>query len=402
MFSTPVQNLVVRHSSARFSGSQGYRLEGDQAHLNANVTVDDTATWGSDWALQLWACGAGNGQGGLQGIKVAEVVVGCLAIPGDSRLEGWATALPPAGQRAHSMVLALASGRHGLFDQIHDLAMFAEPENFRQPTLQGSVGYRFEQGQVELAVGAVANPRDASNVSGSLVLELWALPKAYEGGAFEGYHVAMADIGSIAGEGRLEGVQVTVPAALVPAGTWQLVLMLREWTAAGYVTRDYANFAAPLVVADAAPEASAAEQEPVAETVAAEELVAEVAVTKEPVAKEPVAKEPVAKEPVAKEPVAKEPVAKEPVAKAAVAEPVKAAQPSEPAKAAAPKAEPVASGKISVNRASAAELAAVKGLTKPVAAAIVASRPYATLDDLLRAKGMGAKLLKKLRDQLSL
>ncbi|MCP5340524.1 MAG: helix-hairpin-helix domain-containing protein [Sinobacteraceae bacterium] len=56
----------------------------------------------------------------------------------------------------------------------------------------------------------------------------------------------------------------------------------------------------------------------------------------------------------------------------------------------------------SVNTASADELAAIKGLSKTVAQAIVAGRPYASLDELTRAKGMGEKLLAKLRQQLSL
>ena len=50
---------------------------------------------------------------------------------------------------------------------------------------------------------------------------------------------------------------------------------------------------------------------------------------------------------------------------------------------------------VSVNKASVEELAAVKGISKTVAAAIVAARPYARLDELLRARGMGPKLLEK-------
>jgi competence ComEA-like helix-hairpin-helix protein len=57
---------------------------------------------------------------------------------------------------------------------------------------------------------------------------------------------------------------------------------------------------------------------------------------------------------------------------------------------------------VSVNTATADELASVKGLPAKVAEAIVAKRPYASLDDLLRVKGMGAKLLAKLRSRLKL
>ena len=57
---------------------------------------------------------------------------------------------------------------------------------------------------------------------------------------------------------------------------------------------------------------------------------------------------------------------------------------------------------VSVNKASEAELAAVKGLPKAVASAIVAARPFKTLDELVKVKGMGVKMLDKLKGGLSL
>ena len=62
------------------------------------------------------------------------------------------------------------------------------------------------------------------------------------------------------------------------------------------------------------------------------------------------------------------------------------------------KAKPAA---VSINTASAAELAAVKGLSKTVAAAIVAARPFAGIDELLKVKGLGPKLLDKLKASLT-
>ncbi len=101
-----------------------------------------------------------------------------------------------------------------------------------------------------------------------------------------------------------------------------------------------------------------------------------------------------------------------PVSWAAEAAPVAEVEPAAPAtpakkpaakkaapKAAAPKAE---AGKVSINTASEAELAAVKGLPKAVAAAIVAARPFKQVDDLLAVKGVGAKLLDKLKGSLAL
>jgi DNA uptake protein ComE-like DNA-binding protein len=55
-----------------------------------------------------------------------------------------------------------------------------------------------------------------------------------------------------------------------------------------------------------------------------------------------------------------------------------------------------ADARVSVNEASIDELAAVKGLSRNAAEGIVAGRPYAKLEDVVRAKGMGEKLLVKL------
>ena len=48
------------------------------------------------------------------------------------------------------------------------------------------------------------------------------------------------------------------------------------------------------------------------------------------------------------------------------------------------------------------ELAAVKGLTAKLAEGIVKKRPFASLDDLRRVKGLGARILDKVRSSLKL
>ena len=91
-------------------------------------------------------------------------------------------------------------------------------------------------------------------------------------------------------------------------------------------------------------------------------------------------------------------------APAAVAK--KSTKPKAKAKsAAAPKALPVVednSKGVSVNTASELQLVAVKGLGVAVVRGIIAGRPYAKLDELCRVKGMGPKLLDKVRDQIKL
>jgi DNA uptake protein ComE-like DNA-binding protein len=52
-------------------------------------------------------------------------------------------------------------------------------------------------------------------------------------------------------------------------------------------------------------------------------------------------------------------------------------------------------------RAIEAELAAVPGLNAKLAATIVKARPFANLDALTRVRGIGAKMVDKLRSELT-
>jgi DNA uptake protein ComE-like DNA-binding protein len=378
----------VNQPAARLVGTHGYRIEGDAALLQAQVEWLPGAQALSHWALQLWAmphdaAGASN-DSWARAVKVAELALQ-PGVAGLAQVEGWAMALPPAGPQMHTLwlVLASAGATPGLADAVHDQIAFARAEQFVQPSFQGAVAYRLvDDNHVELSAEGVANPRVAANLSGSLALELWALEKPYVGGGFAGHCLARTDLGTLAGQSYLQGVSATVPAAVLPPGRWPLCLMLREWSAAGHVCRDYVNFEIPHDVAAPAIAAAAAE---VAETEAAAPAVESVAE-------------------VAAEPVSEPVVAP---AEAAVAAPAAApaaavvAAPEVPAKA-APAAAPAADTvvRFSVNRATEAQLASIKGISKSIAKTIVAKRPYASLDELAAIKGLGPKTLARVRDQL--
>lgn len=78
------------------------------------------------------------------------------------------------------------------------------------------------------------------------------------------------------------------------------------------------------------------------------------------------------------------------------------------AAATAPPASPASpvesSGKVDVNSASAAELASLPGIGDSKAAAIIAERekkPFASVDDLERVRGIGARTVEDLRSKVS-
>lgn len=56
---------------------------------------------------------------------------------------------------------------------------------------------------------------------------------------------------------------------------------------------------------------------------------------------------------------------------------------------------------IDVNKASEAELQRLPGIGPTLAARIVAARPYSSVDDLRRAKGIGAKILETIRPHVT-
>jgi DNA uptake protein ComE-like DNA-binding protein len=350
---------------ARLSGPHGYRFEGDTVHLNAMFALLDPFAHECSWALQLWACPAVPASvGEISGQIVAEVSLPPMGELADEieHFDVTAVAQPPAGSGEHVMVIVLASGRRGAFDDIHDFAVYPRRQAFAQPRLSGNVGYRIDGDQVQLSVERVENSRDAANVSGTLSLELWALPAPFAGGRLEGHHLAGVEIGSVDGQNFLALQPIDLRFTPPPAGIWQIVLMLREWTAAGFVTRDFANFAVPYTVAPAFENVA----EPVVERLFA--LVAEEAAA--------------------------------PVAEEAV---VEFEQVFAPIPAPRAKARARASAKrVSINTADLEELAAVKGLSEKLAARVVKNRPFKKLAELERVKGLDAKLLAKLRSKLKL
>jgi len=342
-------NISTANTATLLGETHGYRFDGDFVHLNADVNFADADLDAGDaWSLQLWASENGFGDSGLSGVKVAELPI--VPMTGGITAAASCIAIPPAGAAAHELALALVSIAADGQPKVRDLAVYEASENFFQPRLVGNVSCTLDDCVATLTIEAIANPRAADNLSGTLALEVWALDAPYAGGDWAGSPVASVIVGILAGANEWSDCRFEVPAAM-PADGAALTVMLREWTPAGYVTRDYRNFAA-----------------------APAKVVA----------------------PVKAKPAAKAKTAA--VAKPAVAAkaPVAAAKPVEKAVAAKAVAKTV-----SINQASEDELAAIKGLPREVARAIVAGRPYAKLDDVCKAKGMGLKKLAKLRDLLS-
>lgn len=346
---------------ARLGASHGYRFEGDVVHLNAMFSVVQPVAHDHSWALQLWACPSKPETDSE--LKSAHLVaeaplppIGEIADDAE-HFEVCAPAFPPAGSREHVMTLALVSGRGREFTNVQDWAVYGRRERFRQPYLGGEVGYRLTGEEVQIQVEQIRNPRSPDNLSGTLSLELWALKECYQGGNFDGVALAGVVLSPLSGQGESVAKSFELPYTAPPAGIWHFTLMLREWTAAGFVTRDHVNFSTTVSV----PQPTSPTASPPA-TPNDSELFR----TK-----------------------ATQPLKQDPDSMIAVNQRRSSVVHRSPTG-------------VSVNSATVAELRGIKGLPTKVAEGIVKKRPFRSFEDLLDVKGMGTKLLAKLRSQLKL
>ena len=120
-------------------------------------------------------------------------------------------------------------------------------------TLEGNLSLNINGDQITIRVAEVRNNETGGN-SGSLRIKLWASPSAYpgSGSCCNGYQLAEFPINNGA---VLEGgysyidIERTLSFVSPPAGTYRVVMVLLEYTAAnGYVIRDYHNFSDSLQI----------------------------------------------------------------------------------------------------------------------------------------------------------
>jgi hypothetical protein len=320
-------------TTLRIAGAHGYRLDGDQITLWAEVGGGP-----AEIQLALWAMPVGAADADPEArILVSQVRATLPDASGGSSvlIEGLSTAGLPSGKDRWQMVLALsrADSEGGLV--LQDTRHFALTQVFVQPQLVVERPLVARPVAVGLQIDAVGitNPRAADNLSGSLCLELWALSAPYTGGAFVGRCLGRVEVGQLSGQSGCDCLGETWASPDDRASV--LVLMLREWTQDGLLTRDHR------VV-----------------TLAAEEVLAPAPAPARAVAPTPT-----------------------------------------PAPAVKPRARP--SHLLNVNLATEEQLVAIDGLNRALAKAVVAARPFASMDDLLDIKGVGDKRLARMRRHLS-
>lgn len=406
---TPQQTLRRQDQPIQIGPRHGYRIEGDHAFINAELQIPPYHS-GGDWTLELWASEQPyRGEGPMTGVKVAQLAlelptpIGPYVHQVDTRT---AARLPLQG-RPYAMALALVQPGPDGATSVHASANYPEPQIFSAPHFEGNVGYAVRGAEVVLEADGIFNPRSSANLSGTLSLELWAFPEA--GSSTEGLRLAASEIAPVAGQSEVTAIERRVAFSEPPVGRFQLALLLCEWTFAnGYVERDRRDFrciyerstsqlagSAPAPAPVSVTEAAAVAARPVDRLRLVPTIEPEVAPVKAEAPAQP-SVAPVKAEAPAAPGVA--PVKVEAPAQPAVAA-VKAEAATQPVVAAvkAEAATPGARALVSVQTGSLEELAAVKGLSFKIAKEIIKARPFSSLADLIRVRGLGQKTIDRIK-----
>ena len=237
---------TVEHPYIRINGNSVYSRHGGTVSLFVDRidNLNDAGITSGDLALQLWACETPYSGGPLTGWKLAEHPLGPLwpkhyLAPVKANVQA---EFPESGDYAVALVVSEWDGEG--YNRVHDFHNYPSRDRFLHPRIAGSARYHCDEpGRMVVEVERIESPRDPDNLSGTLVLELWALPEPYVGGAFAGHALAAVTLGMLRGGESWQACRHELEMSPPPAGTHALVLMLREWAGNGYVTRDYANLA---------------------------------------------------------------------------------------------------------------------------------------------------------------
>jgi len=236
---------TVEQSYIHFNGNSGYVRHGDTISLFADRidNLNHAGVASGSLCLQLWACQSPYTGGNLTGWKLAELPLGVLR-PGHSLApvkSDVPASYPESGDFAITLVIAEWDGEG--FNLIHDFHNYPCRDVFIHPRLEGLVGYRsVDDKHLVVDVERIRNPRDPDNMSGTLSLELWALPEPYSAGDFRGHALGAITLGSLAGGASWQNCAYAMEIATPPADAYTLVLMLREWNGNSYATRNHCNF----------------------------------------------------------------------------------------------------------------------------------------------------------------
>lgn len=227
-------------------------------------------------------------------------------------------------------------------------------------SLQGVCKVTRCERQVIISVDEIANNRSWQNVSGSLSLELWALPKPYRGEDFSGQCMAAVPVVQINGQHCLRRCRYETDLMSDFTSDHHIYLMLREWSGdSGFVTQDYVAL-----------------------------------VIESPLRSNDEYLQPLMSAPADRLSEQSDIIADKDSTTCQIGEP----ESSVPEQSATP--EESREPSVSINQASKSELRSIKGINKKLAKAIIAGRPYKKKKSLLKLPLLSKKKFKRIKRKI--
>lgn len=224
----------------QFGGHSSVVINGD----SASIYVGRLDNYGEAATprFQVWALyGAPTGDA-LDGVLLAEAETQTLY--GGYYLEfiSLDAALTDSVRGLYTIALVVTrAGETGSYD---DLVVMPDLIDFYHPQLVQPAAAKLSSDGYSASVAGVSNPRASGAVSGSLVVELWAMADAngFTGGDFHlgGVEFIQTQGGEMTGPVEFSGYPN------YPTGRFFPAIILREWTPAGYLVRDRIVAANPI------------------------------------------------------------------------------------------------------------------------------------------------------------
>lgn len=124
-------------------------------------------------------------------------------------------------------------------------------------SLDGPVSYSCNGGVGVLTAGSVSNV-SAGGYSGTIKLELWALPSPFNGNFASGYKLAEHTLGQLVAGYQYSNIQSGAVLCLPPPnGVWRVAIIATEYVGVpydyGYDAKDWINFDDPWIVGPVLP-----------------------------------------------------------------------------------------------------------------------------------------------------
>lgn len=240
--------LNAQSRTIRLDGSATYSLSGNQVSMSIEHVINyrPAGTSSGTLRMEVWLSQTvyegGTISGWLIGHSSLGVLQGLSQLDDVSRTENVLT-LPPYGDYYIILTISEWSGSNYL---IEDYYTFPETTQISPLRLNEPLGYTaVSPFLIRLTVSSISNQASSGNVSGDILLELWAFPDLFEDDFSAGNLLATATFDPLAGGFQIIDINRVVNFTRPPDGDYSIYLFLKDRVDDSYRIDDYRKFPDP-------------------------------------------------------------------------------------------------------------------------------------------------------------